>query len=111
MQKKKKNNVIKQPQHIKNITCWWTKIKLGTKIRVEIFEFEIDIKGKVEFEIKPTSTTIGKWSGDWSYKHDLQWEFQTICVLLMDSTSFNAQSYTSLAKKNKKHYNIHKILV
>lgn len=66
------------------------KDTLGTKIRVENFEFEIDIKGKVKFEINPRSTKRGKWSGDWSYKHDLQWKFQTVCVLLMDWTSFNA---------------------
>jgi len=36
------------------------KDTLGTKIRVENFEFEIDIKGKVKFEINPRSTKRGK---------------------------------------------------
>ncbi len=83
------------------MTCSWMKIKLGTKIRVAKIKFEIEIRWKIKFEIKLKRTTRGKWNGDWSYKHDLQWEFQTNYVLLMDSTFFNAQSYTSLAKENK----------
>ncbi len=37
-----------------------SNVKLGTKIRVEKFEFEIDIKGRVKFEIKLENTTRGK---------------------------------------------------
>jgi hypothetical protein len=58
-------------------------------------------KKKVEYDIKPKNTTRGKWKGDSKYKQDLQWKVQAYCVLQLDPTFFNAQLYTSLAKKNK----------